>query len=462
MTARATMRIDRPRFFRVATLLCSAGGVGLAASAAHGDVTYNFAPVDALAQGAVAGQNVTTAVPGFELLLWKDGVPVYHKSFGAWSLERVANCDSATKTMSAGLLMSLVQASPQPLTLDTRISQYEPSFTGDKAGLTIRAAFCHSSGLGNSNAVSSTTLTLQQAAAQIATVPLAFAPPFSEFSYGGTSMQAAGAAAEVAGGASWDTLFQQRIAGPLGLAHTRYVLSSPTNPRIAGGCEATATEFARYMEMLRKGGVAPSGAVILTPASVQTMLTRQTALGVPILNSPLQSETTDNADYGIGIWLDVRDAQRNLLGALAAGARGFSAWIDFDDGMVGVFATELTTAGNIQHLLYLIRGAAQTAIRAPICPAPCQPADVAWDDGTPLPPHGACSPALTNSGVNEGDYNVFFNGFFTEQGVGSVADIASDDGSPLLPAPPLPRSNSGVNEGDYNAFFNSFFVGCPV
>ena len=58
-----------------------------------------------------------------------------------------------------------------------------------------------------------------------------------------------------------------------------------------------------------------------------------------------------------------------MLGALAAGARGFSSWIDFDDGMVGTFATDRSASGNVQGLLYLLRTAAQTAIRNPQCGA---------------------------------------------------------------------------------------------
>ncbi|CAN5809621.1 hypothetical protein BH11PLA1_BH11PLA1_21150 [soil metagenome] len=86
----------------------------------------------------------------------------------------------------------------------------------------------------------------------------------------------------------------------------------------------------------------------------------------------------------------------------------------------------------------------------------CQPADIADDAGNPLPSAG------TNNGVNEGDYNAFFNNFFTNQAVGSPADIAYDNGTPLPPFGPISVNlvNNGVNEGDYNAFFNNFFNGC--
>ncbi|MBL0869291.1 MAG: hypothetical protein IBJ18_01805 [Phycisphaerales bacterium] len=88
--------------------------------------------------------------------------------------------------------------------------------------------------------------------------------------------------------------------------------------------------------------------------------------------------------------------------------------------------------------------------------APCNPADIAADNGIPLPPFGN---GRENSGVNEGDYNAFFaaDGFFAG---GINCDIAADDGTPLTAATTFVNNNSGVNEGDYNCFFNAFFTSC--
>ncbi|MBL0871417.1 MAG: hypothetical protein IBJ18_12665 [Phycisphaerales bacterium] len=96
----------------------------------------------------------------------------------------------------------------------------------------------------------------------------------------------------------------------------------------------------------------------------------------------------------------------------------------------------------------------------------CQPADIADDMGMP---HSTTNP---NNGVNEGDYNLFFaaDGFFEQasmgsMGIGMFCDIADDAGTAL---PPFDQGgtngteNNGVNEGDYNCFFNNFFLGCPV
>jgi cyclophilin family peptidyl-prolyl cis-trans isomerase len=90
----------------------------------------------------------------------------------------------------------------------------------------------------------------------------------------------------------------------------------------------------------------------------------------------------------------------------------------------------------------------------------CNPADIADDQGSILP-----SP-VGNSGVNEGDFNAFFSssGFFFQSGlgisaVGQSCDIADDQGNPRqLNVPNVP--NNGVNEGDFNLFFNNLFAPC--
>jgi CubicO group peptidase (beta-lactamase class C family) len=351
--------------------------IGIAAAGAVAQ-TCDFSQVTALCNGALVGQNVNSPVPGFDLLLIHRGQVVYHQSFGSWSLNRVANIDSASKTLSGAVILSVTESNAQTFSLNSRISQFIPEFVVAKANITIRQAFSHTSGMRESSLLSSQSLTLQQVAAQIGDDPqifvagAGFAQPGQYFSYGGASMHAAGAAAEVASGTSWNTLVTQRFTAPdrLNLPNTRFVLSTPGNPRIAGGAESTATEFGRFMEMLRRGGTF-GGRRYLSRASVEAMFTRQSPEGVPVLSSPLQ-DATDPADYGVGVWLTSRTQDGQLLSALAAGARGFASWIDFDDQIVGVFATDVSASGNVQQLYALLGQAAQAAIRA--C-RPCDPID---------------------------------------------------------------------------------------
>ena len=342
-----------------------AAGIILASAVeANAQIRYDFSEVTRLAAGAIVGQNVGEAVPGFELLLMKDGRLVYAEAYGSMSPGQVVRCDSATKTLSGAVIMSLTERAATPFSLNTRVAAYMPAYGGDKSAITIRQCFSHTSGLTDSSVEDIPTITLQQAAVITASYPLVYQPG-TAFAYGGASMHTAGAVAELASGMSWNALFAERLAGPLGFVHTRYERTSAINPWIAGGCVSTAAEYARFMEMLRTGGV-HDGRRVLAAASVAAMLTRQTVPGIPVLESPFPGVS----DYGVGLWLDQRAAGGQLLGAFAVGGRGFSSWIDLDDGMVGVFATDTTRAENVYGLCLLIRDAAQRAVRqGPVCAA---------------------------------------------------------------------------------------------
>lgn len=259
------------------------------------------------------------------------GQTLLAQPFGSFTLQEVVPIASATKTLSAAVLLSLVDSGQ--LLLDDRVGQYLPEWNfGVRATITLRMCFTHTSGLpSNHPAISDDTITLRQAAQQLATAPLQFTPG-TAFDYGGVSMQVAGAVCEVVAGRSWAQLFQQRIAGPLLMTATDYQAFGPTaNPRIAGGAQSNLRDFAVFVDMLRAGGQW-NGGTVLSAASVATMLTDQTS-GLPILGSP----HPDLAPYGIGIWLDRRDAAGQTLSASAVGAFGFAGWVDRAHDASGVF-----------------------------------------------------------------------------------------------------------------------------
>ncbi len=378
---------------------------------ALGQPPLDLREVTRLAQDAVNGTNVSEPIPGFEIIILRDGETVYHRAFGQWTIGRVANADSATKTISGAVVMAAAVASE--LTLSSTLFSYLSAFGGDKRNITIRQCFSHTSGLDSSSAVSSRFRTLQQAAQVIASVDVLYAPG-TAFAYDGTSMHAAGAAVEVAVGRPWNDFYVERIATPLGMTSTRYVLTTPSNPRIGGGCESTGREFVTFMEMLRRGGV-HNGTRVLSESSVAQMFTRQSAQDVTLVYTPLEGVT----DYGVGVWLDQRDQQGNLVGALAAGARGFSAWIDFDDGITGCFSTDLSRGSTVGEVLYPIREAVQEAVRRTCI------GDFNLDGGT-----------------DGGDVEAFFSAW--SAGI-SAADVNRD---------------GGVDGTDVEVFFDAWSAGC--
>jgi CubicO group peptidase (beta-lactamase class C family) len=261
------------------------------------------------------------------------GTNVYSQCFGSLADTDVLPIASATKTLSAAVLMTLVDDGL--LALDDRVGQYLPEWNvGAHAQITLRMCFAHTSGLpANHPAVTDTSLTLRQAAAQLAAVPLD-STPGTAFAYGNVSMHVAGAVCEVVTGQPWVTLFAQRIAQPLGMTSTDFgdPAAVTANPLIAGGARSNRPDFAAFMSMLRARGV-HAGVQVLSAASVDEMLQEQTAGTVMVRNvHPAQ------VPYGIGIWIERQNSSGETLRAAAAGAFGFTGWVDRAHDSSGVFA----------------------------------------------------------------------------------------------------------------------------
>ena len=322
-------------------------------------IALDFSKLTALAEGALLGENVNAAVPGFEIRLLQEGEAIYHQAFGSWALDRPARIDSSTKTLSGALMMSLAETSEGGFSLDSRLSDFLTEYdTSTLRDITVRQSFSHTGGFDGQGLTSlilaNPNITLRQAAQLIALKPLVNGPPGGTFAYGGLSMHVAGAAAEVATGERFVDLFAERIATPLGISNTHFVAASQDNPRVSGGVESTATDFARFMDMLLNDGVdRATGTRILDANSVAEMLSQQTNDAQPIVFSPV-----DNHRYGIGVWLD----QLEQAGPMAGGARGFHSWIDESQGLIFSFATDLTTFGNVEFLSSKMHAAILLAI----------------------------------------------------------------------------------------------------
>ncbi len=268
------------------------------------------------------------------LLLLNDGQKLHELYSGIYQPNTLRLIASASKWLSAIVIMSLVDDGV--LSLDDPASKFFPQYyTGQKGTITIRQMFSHTSGLPgdeSSDALTSDTITLQQAAQIISTNDL-IAAPGTVFCYGGLSMQLAGACAEVASGQSWSNLFYLRLKQPLGLTATTY--GNTPNPRIAGGISSTLYEYATVLQMLLNHGLWGTNRVLSSNA-VYVMQQDQTA-GAFIQCSPYSKYGLGNTRYGIGEWREELRPDGSAYQIGSGGAFGFAPWIDLDRNVAGVF-----------------------------------------------------------------------------------------------------------------------------
>jgi CubicO group peptidase (beta-lactamase class C family) len=300
------------------------------------------------------------------LLVLRNGENLYERYAGIFNANTVRPIASASKWLSAVVIMSLVDDGL--MELDDPVSNYFPQFyTGNKGMMTIRQMLSHTSGLPGdeeSSVLSDDTITLQQAAQIISTNDL-IAMPGAVFCYGGLSMQVAGACAEMASGMSWSSLVQTRLKQPLGLTVTTY--GNTQNPRIAGGVSSTMHEYAIVLQMLLNQGVWGTNR-LLSLNAVREMQRDQTG-GAMILCSPATQYGEGDKRYGLGEWRDLFATDGSAIQVSCPGAFGCAPWVDVERNIAGVFFV-FDRYSNVLFGVEEIQAAVRNAIDSTPCTFP--------------------------------------------------------------------------------------------
>jgi serine-type D-Ala-D-Ala carboxypeptidase/endopeptidase len=296
----------------------------------------DFAPVDKIIE-----ESLDTLGGGANLLLIQNGKVIYRKSFGTFNSGTVVPIASASKWLSAGVIMRLVEKGK--LSLEDPISKYFPNAPSDKAKITLRQLFSFTGGFPFQNACMNdhATMTLEKCANEILAAPLQI-PAGTGFIYSGASMMVGGRMAEIATGKDWNTLFAEEIAGPLGMSSTHF---EAMNPRVPGGAQSNMDDYGRFLAMILNRGV-HNGKQILSQKTLIEMRTDQSH-GLPVRQSPnsvfaaLDPEIPKTR-YGIGEWLDKMDANGQGIEVSSTGAFGYTPWIDLKYNLAGVLLVQST------------------------------------------------------------------------------------------------------------------------
>lgn len=315
-----------------------------------------FAGVDA----SVNALMTRHGLPGAVLMLAQDGVIVHQQAYGAYTLATRVPMASASKWMSAALMARLVDQGQ--LRWDDPLSRFIPEAPADKAMITVRQLFSMTSAIPGGDltraapCLSDRATTLAACAQSILQLPLT-ATPGTVLDYGGNAMQVAGYVAERATGEAWSTLFRREVAMPLGLTSTHYSYFpdiDTANPRIAGGMFGTAADYMKLLLMWQGHGKA--GMSRLLDSATLTEMDRDQTVGTRVISSPLPG-----AGYGIGHWVEAKDANGHSTLISSPGAFGFTPWMDLRRGIAGVLliqgdfsATRLDTVRLISEVAIVL------------------------------------------------------------------------------------------------------------
>lgn len=292
---------------------------GMALSFAASAQTYSRTggELDALLGRAVD----ETPIPGLvAMAVDADGV-IYEGAFGLrdvaggapMTVDSMFRIASMTKPVTSAAIMMLVEQGD--IALDDPIGLYLPALadkevidefdreTGEyttrpAAGpITIRHLLTHSSGLGYGFS-SAMLLRMTGGSFDVSASDLPLLhDPGARWTYG-ESTRVLGRLVERISGQSLEAFMQARIFAPLGMSDTSYRVPPEKMPRVVtvhglvdgeltetpnperidpadilgdGGLVSTAADYARFMQMLLRGGRAADGRALLSEASVRSM-----------------------------------------------------------------------------------------------------------------------------------------------------------------------------------------------
>lgn len=300
---------------------------------------YDFSAADTL---------LTQNLPNFDgnvaVIIQQNGRDIYRYQAGAIDFDTKNRLASFTKTISAGVILSLIDDGT--LAFDDRLSDTIPGFTGLPATATIANAWGMNHAFDNPVAFErSPDYTLAQSVALIANTAFPVADPGTALFYDGNGMQTTGRIAELATGLDWDTLARQRVFDLVGMPQADYEQFDP-NPAVAGGLRSTANETIRYADMILNQGTI-EGRRVLSEQAIETMFTNATR-DLPVIDTPFPDDPSlypynQNPDYTFGAWTLADNPATGIVEEImGAGAWGSFIWVDRRRGLTAVLITDIT------------------------------------------------------------------------------------------------------------------------
>lgn len=326
-------------------------------------VTPDLTTVNQLLDDWVAAEQID----GAGLMVMRGDEVLLEHAAGTHTLDTELAIASASKWLTTATVLSVV--GDGKLGLDDRVAQYLPAFRDPPLdAITLRQCLSCTSGLpARAPGLFQRNATMDGVVRRIADGGVED-PPGTALRYGGAGFQVAARVAEVVTGKDWDTLFDERIRQPLHLRQTRYGSEGSSRvPFVGGGGRSTAREYIRFVAMLAARGRCEQTQII--PAELVDEMFRDAIDGLAIASTPYDDGGVIR--YGLGTWIERKDASGKAMIVSDTGAFGFTPWIDRDLGVCGVFAVQdrlprtLPTANAIRARIREILGGVDPAPASP-------------------------------------------------------------------------------------------------
>jgi len=287
---------------------------------------------------------------GASIIIVKDNKIIYKNYFGSYKPETVVFIASAGKWLAAATIAAIVDEGK--LSWNDKVKKWLPEFTDIKGEATLAQLLSHTAGYPDYQPADKPIdiyQTLTESVKHIVSLP-ADTLPGTKFKYGGLSMQVAGRMAELATGKDWETLFQEKIAIPLGMHSTHFTpvdSSGGHAPMLGGGARTTLEDYANFLAMIFNNGIY-KGKRILSVNAIKTMQADH-VLNAKVNTGEFVEKVRGSMRkdiYGLGEWREEVNKKDEATLISSPSWAGAYPWIDKKNNVFGFFMTHIVNARN--------------------------------------------------------------------------------------------------------------------
>ncbi len=276
---------------------------------------------------------------GVAIRIIKDNDVFFESNYGRYTDTTALHVASAGKWVAAATIAAIVDEGK--LSWEDKVNKLLPEFTDIKGEATLRQLMSHTAGYPDYQPEDKRRddyQTLEGAVFNIVDLP-ADTLPGTKFRYGGLAMQVAGRIAEIATGKDWETLFQEKLAIPLGMKSSFFVPVSEEpgfNPMLGGGLKTCLRDYMNFLNMIIHNGQFEGKKILSKEAidAIESDQIKNAYIKQPeyVLNS---RQNHHNGIYGLGCWREEVDKNGKATLISSPGWAGTYAWIDRTNNVYG-------------------------------------------------------------------------------------------------------------------------------
>jgi len=295
------------------------------------------------------------------LLIFKDNHMIFGKKLGSYKPDTPEMIASCSKWLTAALVATFIDE--RKISPDDTIGKFLPVFSkAGKGKITIGQCLSHTTGI-ESEPITFRMLLARRKFSSLAEEVNSFAEkkmsgkPGEVFCYGNIGLNIAGRILELISHKDFETLFQDRIAIPLGMKKTTFKKGNSINP--SGGAVSTASDYMNFLQMiLRKGNF--RGHQIINPKTIDMMQLSRTK-NVKVVYSPAEAS---GFEYGWGEWILEKDKAGKTNVVSSPGLFGTYPWIDIKRNYAAIVFVKNIRFKDRQKNYLEIREAVNEAVMA--------------------------------------------------------------------------------------------------